>query len=113
MKELIWVGSSKKDLKGFPREVIRRFGQALHFAQEGVKHPHAKPFRGLSGGVFEIVEEFKTDAFRVLYVVQIEDKIYVLHVLHAFQKKSKTGIKTPKNEIEIIKKRLKIAKESK
>ena len=110
MREVVWVGSSKKDLRSFPREVIRRFGQALHFAQEGVKHPHAKPFKGLPGSVFEIVEDFKTDAFRVLYVVQIEDKIYVLH---ACQKKSKTGIKTPKNEIEIIRKRLKIAKESK
>jgi len=92
----------------FPREVIRRFGQALHFAQEGEKHPHAKPFKSMAGGVFEIVEDYRTDAYRTLYAVQLGDKIYVLH---AFKKKSKKGIKTPKNEIETIKNRLKAATE--
>ena len=58
----MWVGSSKKDLKSFPVEVIKRFGHALHFAQNGEKHPHTKPFKGFGSGIFEIVENFRTDS---------------------------------------------------
>ena len=108
MKNLGWIGSSQRDLKSFPHDVMRRFGQALHFAQAGEMHPHAKPLKGFRSGVFEIVEDFRSDTFRVVYAVRIAGKIYVLH---AFQKKAKKGIKTPQKEINVIKSRLKMAKE--
>ena len=81
-------------------------GYALHLAQMGEKHIHAKPLRGLHG-VMEIVSDYNTDTYRAMYVVNIKDVIYVLH---AFQKKSKSGISTPKQEIDLIKQRLKLAK---
>ena len=108
MKPVNWVGTSLKDLKGFPLDVQRDIGYALHFAQLGIKHPKAKPFKGMDGGVMEIVCDFKTDTFRSVYAVKIGNEIYVLH---SFQKKSTHGIATPKQEIDIIKKRLKEAKE--
>ena len=108
MKPVNWVGTSLKDLREFPQEVQRDIGYALHFAQLGVKHLQAKPLKGIEGGVMEIVSNFNTDTYRAVYAVKIEDAIYVLH---AFQKKSKQGIATPKQEIDLIKKRLKEAKE--
>ena len=86
----------------------RKVGYALRFAQRGLKHEHTKPFKGLGGGVFEIVEDFTGDTFRAVYVVRLKHAIYVLH---AFQKKSTKGIETPQKEIDLIKARLKIAKE--
>lgn len=108
MKPVFWVGSSLKDLKQFPEEVKNNIGYALHFAQMGVKHNDAKPLKGIGSGVMEIMSDFNTDTYRAVYTVKIGEAIYVLH---SFQKKSKRGISTPKEEINIIKQRLKIAKE--
>jgi phage-related protein len=85
-----------------------KIGYALWKAQEGGKHLDAKVLRGFGGGVLEIVEDHQGDAFRGVYTVKFAGAIYVLH---AFQKKSKKGIKTPKQEIDVIHKRLKIAGE--
>ena len=107
LKKLIWVGSSKKDLKDFPEEVQDVFGYALYLAQTGNKHANAKPLKGFHGaGVLELVEEFDGNAYRAVYTVKLGDIVYVLH---AFQKKSTSGIATPTKEIELVKQRLKIA----
>ena len=102
-----WVGSSKEDLSEFPREVRIRFGYALHEAQLGRTHLDSKPLKGFGGaGVLEVVARFDGDAFRAVYTVKLAGRIYVLH---AFQKKSKAGIATPKADIGLIRSRLKIA----
>ena len=107
MKELVWITSSKKDLLAFPAEVRREMGYALYIAQQGATHCSAKLFKGHGSGVYEIVSNYDTNTYRVVYFVQFSDSIYVLH---AFQKKSKNGIKTPKKELAIIKERLKYLK---
>jgi phage-related protein len=108
-KPLFWVGSSLKDLRDFPAEVKDEIGFALYQAQRGLMHRAAKPLKGFSGAsVLEIVDDFQTDTYRAVYTVQLTDAVYVLH---AFQKKSKRGTETPKAEIELIKGRLKLAKE--
>ncbi len=104
-----WIGSSLKDLKTFPRDVQRQFGGALWEAQIGRKAPFAKPLKGFGGaGVLEIVSGFDGNAYRAVYTVRFADVVYVLH---AFQKKSKRGIATPRAEIDRIEQRLKRAKE--
>jgi phage-related protein len=108
-KLLFWMGPSKKDLKAFPRPVQRMCGFALRHAQRGSKHPDAKPLKGFRGaGVLEIVEDHEGSTYRAVYTVRFAKAVYMLH---AFQKKAKKGIKTPKHEIELIAKRLKMAEE--
>lgn len=107
IKELVWIGTSHRDLKDFPPEVQDEMGYALYLAQEGDKHPKAKPLKGFTG-VMEIRSTYSTNAYRSIYTTKINEKIYVLH---AFQKKSKKGIQTPRNEIDLIKQRLKIAED--
>ena len=108
-KHVLWVGSSKKDLMAMPDEVKSAFGFALYLAQLGKKHQNAKPLKGFSGaGVLEVVEDCLGDTFRAVYTVKIAENIYVLH---CFQKKSKRGIETPKQEIDLIRDRLKMAQE--
>lgn len=107
IKELVWIGSSHEDLKNFPPEVQDEVGYALYVAQEGDKHPKAKPLKGFTG-VMEIRSTFRTNTYRSIYTTKINEKIYVLH---AFQKKSKKGIQTPRQEIDIIRRRLKIAQD--
>jgi phage-related protein len=108
-KHVLWVGSSKKDLMAMPDEVKSAFGFALYLAQQGKKHQNAKPLKGFSGaGVLEVVEDCLGDAFRAVYTVKIAEVIYVLH---CFQKKSKRGIETPKQEIDLIRDRLKMAQD--
>ena len=93
----------------FRREPRESIGLALYFAQKGDKHPSAKPLKGFGGaGVLEIVENCEGDSYRAVYTVRLADAIYVLH---AFKKKSKRGIKTPKHEIDILKQRLQQAEE--
>ncbi len=104
MKELIWLGGSLDDLKSFPNEVQDEIGYALHCAQLGNTDPSIKLFKGYGSGVYEIVSNFNTDAFRAVYIVNLDDCLYVLH---AFQKKSKSGIKTPKTDLNVIETRLK------
>lgn len=107
MKELEWLGSSKKDLMNFPKEVIQEMGYALYLAQKGERYNKAKPFKGCGSGIYEIATESDKNAYRTIYIVNLNDIVYVVH---CFQKKSKRGIKTPKEEIEVIKQRLKILK---
>ena len=100
MRELYWVGSSDEDVRAFPPEVRRVVGFALWLAQTGDKHPNAKPLRGFGGaGVLEIVEDRDGDTYRTVYTLTLPDAVYVLH---AFQKKSKHGIATPKRELDLI-----------
>lgn len=101
---LEWVGSSKKDLMAFPEEVVSHMGYALYVAQNGGTDESAKIFKWCGSGVYEIVNDFDRSTFRAVYLVNLNNKIYVLH---AFQKKSKSGIKTPQEEINLIKNRLK------
>lgn len=101
-KPLDWVGSSKRDFLAFPEKVKDEMGNALGVAQFGGKHPSAKPWRGQGPGVFELVE----DHDRAVYAVRFSEVVYVLH---AFQKKSPREIRTPKLDVELIERRLKIA----
>lgn len=106
-KRLIWVGSSKKDLQAMPGEVQDTFGYALHLAQTGGKHMKAKPLKGFgSAGVLEVVESEAGSTFRAVYTVKIVGTVYVLH---CFQKKSTSGIATPKPDIDLVRDRLKAA----
>jgi phage-related protein len=101
---------AKKDLMAMPGEVQDVFGYALHEAQEGRKHPDAKPLKGFGGaGVLEVVEDYKGDAYRAVYTVRFAAAVYVLH---CFQKKSTQGIATPKHDVELIKSRLKAVEAS-
>lgn len=109
LKPLRWIGSAKKDLKCLPEEVADVFGYALHLAQEGGRHPDAKTMQGFGGGgVIEVVEDFNGDTYRAVYTVKFANAVYVLH---CFQKKSKTGKETPKEDIDLIKLRYKAARE--
>jgi len=109
LRPVVWIASSREDLKKFPETVRHVMGYALYLAQSGQKHPDAKPLRGFGGtGVLEVVDDFDGNAYRAVYTVKLPGVIYVLH---AFQKKSKKGIKTPVQEIELVKKRLKRAEE--
>ncbi len=108
-KPVEWIGSSRDDLREFPEDVQQIMGFALYRAQLGKKHPDAKPLKGFKGaGVLEIVENFDGDTYRAVYTVKFEGIVYVIH---AFQKKSKQGIATPKQDIDLIESRLKRAKE--
>ena len=109
LKPVEWISSSRNDLRKFPEEVQQMMGFALYRAQLGKKHPDAKPLKGFKGaGVLEIVEDFDGDTYRAVYTVKFEEIIYVLH---AFQKKSKRGIATPKKDIDLIEVRLKRARD--
>src|SRR3989304_10468079 len=104
-----WVGSSRDDLRGFPEAVRNRVGGALWEAQLGRKAPYAKPLKGFGGaGVLEVVDDFAGDTYRAVYTVRFAGVVYVLH---AFQKKSKRGIGTPRQEMGLIEKRLQRARE--
>lgn len=107
LKGVRWIGSSQKDLRTFPPEVRLDVGFALYAAQKGETDPAAKPLKGFGGHtVMEIVAPFDGNTWRTVYTVRFHGFVYVLH---AFQKKSKTGIATPKAEIDLIHQRLTIA----
>lgn len=107
MKPIEWVGSSKQDLKSFPEPVKDVFGRALLDAQCGDTPVGAKPLKGFGGaGVLEIVEDHDRATFRTVYTVNFGGVIYVLH---AFQKKSNTGIATPKPDMDLIRARYRTA----
>ena len=108
MKDVRWVGNSHEQVRSFPKPVRQIVGDALQFAQLGKKHQKAKPLRGVGSGVFEVAARYDTNTYRAVYTVKIGENIYVLHV---FQKKSTHGIRTPKKEIDLIKQRLRIARE--
>lgn len=103
-RPVTWIGSSRVDLRRFPLPVRRDVGQALYTAQRGETDPAARPLRGFGGTrVMEIVDRHDTNTYRAVYTAQFKEAVYVLH---AFQKKSKRGIATPKSEIELIRRRL-------
>ncbi len=102
------MGDSLEALRGFPQAVREETGYALYLAQTGGKHPKAKLLKGLGSGVWEVVSDHRGDTYRVVYRVSLAGKVYVLHV---FQKKSKTGVATPKAEVDLIRQRLKRAME--
>jgi phage-related protein len=104
---VFWVTSSKKDLLAMPQPVVRQIGIALEVAQLGGKHPSAKPWKGEGPSVFEIVSDFDGDTFRGVYTVKFRKAIYVLH---CFQKKSPSGIKTAQVDGDLIAQRLKAAR---
>ena len=105
-KPLHWVGSAKKDLLAFPEKVKDRIGTALSIAQFGGKHPGAKPWKGEGPGVLEVVADYSGNTFRAVYTVRFAEAVYVLH---AFQKKSRHGIKTARQDVELVSLRLKQA----
>ena len=102
MRELEWMGSSKNDLIEMPEDVRGEFGHGLFLAQNGLRHITAKPY----GSSIELIERYDGDTYRCVYNVNIDDTIYVLH---AFQKKSTSGIAVPKHVRETIEARLKAA----
>ena len=107
MKRLFWIGSSREDLNQFPDEVQGEMGHGLYLAQMGDRHNHAITLSGLGNAkVIELRENDRSGTYRVIYTVEMAEFIFVLH---AFQKKSKSGITTPKQEIDLVKRRLKDA----
>jgi phage-related protein len=109
LKPVAWVGTSLKDLREFPALVRDVMGYALYLAQRGGKHPDAKVLSGFGGaGVLEVIRDYRGDTFRAVYTLKHAGTLYVLH---AFQKKSKTGRTTPRRDIELIKQRLREAEQ--
>lgn len=105
-KPLVWIGDSLGRVGSFPPAVKDEVGFALYQAQIGNKHVNAKPMRGFGPGVLEIVSDYRGDTFRAVYTLKLAGRVYVLH---AFQKKSKSGIATPKADLELIRQRLRRA----
>ena len=105
-KPVRWIGSSREDVRAFPEQVRLRVGGALWEARLGRKAAWAKPLRGF--GVLEVVDDHDGDTYRAVYTVRFAGAVYVLH---AFQKKSKSGVATPRHEIALIEQRLKRARE--
>jgi phage-related protein len=109
IKPVIWLGSSRKDLREFPAPVRDHMGYALYVAQLGGKHRDAKALTGFGGaGVLEVAKDYRGDTFRAVYTLRFAGAIYVLH---AFQKKSKTGRETPRRDVELIQQRLRQAEQ--
>lgn len=104
----MWLGDSRRNIQAFPAGAQKLIGDELQLVQFGGMPKDAKPFRGVGSGVFEIALAYETNAYRAVYAVQLGAKIYVLH---AFQKKSKSGVKTPQKDIDLIKRRYNDAKE--
>ena len=108
-KPVRWIGRSKADVSAFPEDVKRRVGGAIWEAQIGLKAPFAKPLKGFGGaGVLEVVDDFDGNTYRAAYTIRFAGVVYVLH---AFQKKSRSGIATPKPEMDLIERRLARARE--
>jgi phage-related protein len=104
-----WIKAARKEFEEFPEDVQSDIFDAVTIAAEGGKSDKAKPFKGVDGGVFEIALRYRGDAFRALYAVKIDKDIWVIHV---FQKKSKSRIKTPQIEVDLVRERLKRLKEA-
>lgn len=103
MRPLIFIADARRRIVEFPEAVRRQVGFALYQAQMGGKHVDAKPLRGLGPGVLEVISDHEGNAFRTVYIVRLSRAVYVLH---AFQKKSKHGITTPKSVMDLVKQRL-------
>ena len=107
-REIVWIKTVRKEFGKFPAPAKRQIARALTIAAEGHKADIAKPMKGLGPGVFEIAVVYRSDAYRVVYALQLDEMIWVVH---AFQKKSTKGIATPKKEIDLIRERIKRVKE--
>lgn len=107
-REIAWISAALKEFEKFPETAQRRILVALTDAAQEATADIAKPMKGMGPGVFEVALKYQSDAYRTVYAVQIDQAIWVIH---AFKKKSKKGIKTPKQEIDLIKKRIKALKE--
>jgi phage-related protein len=105
-RRLVWLVDAIETLRDFPREVRTELGFGLYLAQIGRKHEGAKPLHGLDAPVWELRAQDRSGTYRAVYVTHLHEAIYVLH---AFQKKAKSGIATPRREIELIQRRLKLA----
>jgi len=108
LRPLVWMGNSRRNLQAFPRNAQKRMGDELQLIQFGGMPKDAKPFKGIGSGLIEIAIRHATEAYRTVVAVQIGKKVYVLH---AFQKKSKKGIATPKQDVDLIRQRYAEAKE--
>lgn len=108
-RPISWVKAAQKDFDRFPQGAQVDLARALTIVAEGGHPDIAKPMQGLGSGILELALRFNTDAYRVVYAVQIGDAVWILH---AFQKKSRSGAKTPKSEINLIEERLKRLKET-
>lgn len=107
-RKISWIKAARKAFEKFPEDAKLEILRALTVAAEGRKSDIAKPMKGMSSGVYEIALRYRTDAYRTIYAVNIGEEVWVIH---AFQKKSRTGIKTPQHEIEVIRERIKRLKE--
>jgi phage-related protein len=107
-RTVVWMGNSKENIRDFPKGAQKLLGDELQLIQFGGMPKDAKPFKGVGSGVLEIALRYASDAYRVVLAVQIGRRIYVLH---AFQKKSKKGIETPKRDVDLIRKRYAEARE--
>lgn len=108
-RNIAWIKAARKDFEDFPEDVQCDVFDALSVAAEGGKSGKAKPFKGVDGGIFEIALKHRGDAFRAIYALKIDEDIWVVH---AFQKKSNSGIKTPQMEVDVIRERVKRLKEA-
>ena len=109
LRPISWLKGALRDFEDFPAEAQIDAARALSIAARGQKADCAKPFKGAGSGVFEIALRHRSDAYRVIYDVQIGEALWVIH---AFQKKSKSGIKTPQMDVDLIHARLKRLKEA-
>ncbi len=107
-RQLVYIGSSRRDVSKFPQDVQDLFSDALMLALIGKTHRDAKPFKHHGSGVFEVTGDYRSSTFREIYTVRYPEVVYVIHI---FQKKSKKGKETPKEDIELIEKRLKWAEQ--
>jgi phage-related protein len=108
LRPIVWLGDSKSNLQAFPKGAQKMLGDELQLMQFGGMPKDAKPFKGVGSGVFEIALRYAKEAYRIVLAVKIGERIYVLH---AFQKKSKHGIATPKKNVELIQQRYAQAQE--
>lgn len=107
VRPLVWMGASREDLKQFPDVVQDEMGYGLFLAQRGEKHHKAKPLKGFAGaGTLEMISDYRGNTYRAIYTVRLAHAVYLLH---AFQKKSKRGLSTPRRELDLIRRRLKEA----
>lgn len=106
-KQVVWLGSTARDIASFPIEAKLKLGTALRVAQEGGTHASAKPMKGDLREVIEVVALCDDGTYRIMYTAKLGDTIYVLH---AFQKKAHRGIATPKHELDVVAQRLRAAK---
>ena len=108
-RQISWIKAARRDFEAFPDDVQSDILDALTTAAEGGMPAKAKPFKGIDGGIFEIALRYRSDAFRAIYAIKIGQDVWVIH---AFQKKSKAGIKTPQMEVDLVEQRVKRLKEA-